>query len=83
MNEPVEDGIRHGGVGDGGVPVLSGNLADHNGRPCPRPVVDHLQVRAGGPLRVPVSDRWSERSRYREVPAGDQGPKRLCGAVGV
>lgn len=27
VNEPIDDGIGHGGVGDGGVPVLEGKLS--------------------------------------------------------
>jgi hypothetical protein len=43
VDEPVQDGVGQGGVADGGMPVLDGKLAGHDGRACPVAVVEHLQ----------------------------------------
>ena len=54
MDEPVEDGVGDGRVGDHLVPVIDRQLAGHDGRAAIVPVVDNLQqvatliVRQGG-----------------------------------
>ncbi len=43
MDEPVEDGVGDGRVGDDLVPVIDRELAGHDGRAAIVPVVDDLQ----------------------------------------
>jgi len=43
VDEPVEDGVGDGGVGDDLVPVIDRQLAGHDGRAAIVPVVDDLQ----------------------------------------
>ena len=43
VDEPVEDGVGDGGVGDRLVPVIDWQLAGHDGRAAIVPIVDDLQ----------------------------------------
>lgn len=43
VDQPVPDGIGQGGVADGGMPMLNGKLAGHDGQAGPVAVIEHLQ----------------------------------------
>jgi len=43
VHEPVEDGVGDGRVGDGLMPLLDRELAGHDRRAAPVPIVNDLQ----------------------------------------
>ena len=43
MDEPIQDGVGDGRIGDQFVPVLDGELAGHDGGGASMPVVEDLQ----------------------------------------
>ena len=44
MDEPIEDGVGDGGVGDRFVPVIDWELAGHDGGAAIVPIIDDLQT---------------------------------------
>ena len=43
VDEPIQDGVGDGRIGDQFVPVLDGQLAGHDGGRASMPVVENLQ----------------------------------------
>src|SRR5256885_5882382 len=74
VDEPVEDGVGDGRIGDGLVPVIDRELAGHDGRAAIVPIVDDLQqiatliMRQRGEPPVVEDQEFDACKRFEQPP---------------